>query len=116
VDKIYYDGFERVEAIKYDQSNYDVIEAWLTEWSGYGWDLHRDASEFEYRRGYKVGEWVIKSSDGTVSPQEDEPTHVVDTEMSFHHLVEDPRGPGLKPMLKRYILSNGWTTPWENND
>lgn len=128
-DRIYYDGFERVEALHYaDGSVTKQVEEFTGgEFEQDGGDWEHGVAEyagvsFDDGRGkddawVNPGQWAIRRADGSIGVSDDEPVHV--EWWTYGIWVEEVSAfttmPGAKEDTthRKPVLSNGWVGPWE---
>lgn len=137
-EKIYYVGFERVKAMQWTYT-YDHIHSVdggntheILAFTGGEFDTFDP--DPETGRGTEIfiylldewdgevlpGQWVIKQADSKFSAVAEEPVHVIREEWGndfgtvVNPIASQQRARDLGyPVVRRFHLSNGWTSPWE---
>jgi len=113
-ERIYYDGFERVEA-RNASGDAGALARWINRDEP---PLVMGTTQPQFIRGVgmvDVGQWIIKHPDGRITVQDDEPVHVERWEypdLQYSHTYPFERIPST---LRQPVLSNGWTGPWEED-
>jgi len=112
-ERIYYDGFERVEA-RNASGDAGALARWINRDEP---PLVMGTTQPQFIRGVgmvDVGQWLIKHHDGRITVQDDEPVYVDHQTRILTKDCYDPYCEWCVQDKRYYVLSNGVMIPKED--